>query len=286
MKKALFAVLILSGSCKSTESINGFAKSAGSGMTEINRTILSFSNICRLYDRAAMTRYTDTSLYAVAGHPGIDCNEYKQADSLKDLINQTLVSYFILLQAVSDKKLLAYNAKDLVNSLAGIQSGLHPALSLNEEKISAVKGLLNTILNEPLKWYRNKKLVNTMQQNDSALGLVISAYSFILDSALAGEISQAKENYTSFVYAPMYEWSRTPVEKVMVNQQYNQFLLSLENEKLKIRKAGRMLTIIQKDHHLLAFGKPPAGFAYTEAEISKDIILINKMITELIQLIQ
>jgi hypothetical protein len=286
MKKELFAVLILSGSCKSTESINGFAKSAGSGMTEINRSILSFSNICRLYDRAAMARYTDTSLYAVAGHPGIHCDEYKRADSLKDLINQTLVSYFILLQAVSDKKLLAYNAKDLVNSLAGIQSGLHPALSLNEEKISAVKGLLNTILNEPLKWYRNKKLVNTMQQNDSALGLVISAYSFILDSALAGEISQAKENYTSFVYAPMYEWSRTPVEKVMVNQQYNQFLLSLENEKLKIRKAGRMLTIIQKDHHLLAFGKPPAGFAYTEAEISKDIILINKMITELIQLIQ
>ena len=286
MKKALFAILVLSGSCKSTESINGFSKSAGSGMTEINRSILSFSNICRLYDRAAMAKFTDTSLYAGAGHPVVHCNDYKQADSLRDLINQTLVNYFSLLQAVSDKKLLAYNAKDLVNSLANIQSGLNPALSLNEEKISAVKGLLNTILNEPLKWYRYKKLVSTMQQNDSALDRVITAYSFILDSALAGEISQAKENYMSFVYAPMYEWSRTPVEKVMVNQQYNQFLLSLDNEKLKIHKAGRMLSIIQKDHHMLAFGKPPAGFAYTEAEISQDIILINKMITELIQLIQ
>ena len=55
MKKALLAILILSGPCKSTGSINGYAKSTGSGMTEINKSILSFSNICRLYDQAAMT---------------------------------------------------------------------------------------------------------------------------------------------------------------------------------------------------------------------------------------
>jgi hypothetical protein len=286
MKKVLIASLIFLGSCKSTESINRFAKSASTGTAEINRSTLSFVGICRLYDQVALAQYTDTSLYARSSHPVVHCGEYKQADSLTSLINQTLVNYFSLLQDVSDKKLLAYNARDLVNSLAGIQPRVYPSLSLPDEKISAVKDLLNTVLNEPLKWYRYKKLVSTMQQNDAALNRVLAAYSFILDTAMAGEINQAKENYTSFVYAPLYEWSRTSVEKVLINQQYRQFLLTLENERVKIHKSVLMLTLLQKDHHMLAFGKPPVGFAYTEAEISQDIVLLNKIIMELIQLIK
>lgn len=286
MKKALIAGLVFFGSCKSTESINRFAKSAGSGTAEINNSTLSFNNICRLYDPAALKKLSDTALYGGVARPSDHCKEYKQADSLTRLINQTLVNYFSLLQAVSDKKLISYNAQDLVNSLADIQPQLYPNLSLSDEKITAVKGLLNTVLNEPLKWYRYKKLLAIMRQNDTALSQVIAAYSFILDSALAGEINQAKENYTSFVYAPLYEWSVTPVEKVMVNQQYQQFISAMDNESLKIHKAIQLLRIIYKDHYLLAFGKPPPGFAYAADEISQDIILINKIIAELIQLLK
>jgi hypothetical protein len=286
MKKALIAALVFLASCKSTDSINRFAKSAATGTAEIGRSSLSFNNICRLYDPAALAKYTDTSLYAAYKQPPIHCSEYKKADSLTNLINETLVSYFSLLQSVSDKKLLAYNAGDLVNSLAAIQPQVLPTISMTDEKISAIKGLLNTVLSEPLKWYRYKKLVSTMQQNDSILARVISAYTFILDTALNGETSQAKENYTSFVYAPLYEWAKSPVEKTIINQQYRQFVNSMDLEKEKISKSVRLLSILQKDHHLLSFGKPPAGFAYTESEISQDIVLINKMITELIQLIK
>lgn len=286
MKKALIAGLVFLGSCKSTDSINSFAISASSGLAEINRSISGFSNICRFYDPASLAKYVDTSLYASSAQLTIHCMEYKQADSLTDLINLTLVNYFSMLQSVSDKKLLSYNARDLVSSLAGMQPQIYPSLILTDEKISAVRGLLNTILNEPLKWYRYKKLISTMQQNDSALGRVLAAYNFILDSALAGEVSQAKENYKSFVYAPLFEWSRSPVEKVMVNYQYSQFIRSMENEHLKIHKAVLLFKLIQKDHYLLAFGKPPSGFAYTSAEISKDIVLINKIIAELTQLIK
>jgi hypothetical protein len=118
MKKAVIAALIFSGSCKSTESINRFAKSAGTGTAEINRSTLSFGNICRLYDPAALARFTDTSVYARSVHPLVRCGEYKTADSMTDLISQTLLGYFTMLQSVSDKKLLAYNARELVSSLA------------------------------------------------------------------------------------------------------------------------------------------------------------------------
>jgi len=286
MRKLLFAGLAFFVSCKSTESINRFAKSAGSAIVEINRSTPGFNDLCRIYDPVALSRQKDTSLYGKAVHPAIRCGEYKQADSLTGLINQTLANYFSMLQAVSDKKLIAYNARDLVNSVADMQTAVYPMLSLNDEKISAVKGILNTILNEPLKWYRYNKLAATMRETDTALARVMTAYSFILDSALAGEINQARQNYTSFVYAPLYEWSRTPVEKWIVNQQYNQFLLTMDEEQIKIHKAVILLRTIQKDHRLMAFGKPASSFADTEAEITRDILLINKLITELIQSIK
>jgi hypothetical protein len=287
MKKLLLAFLIFCGSCKSTESINRFANSATAGTDEISRSVLSFNRICRLYDPVSLARYTDTSLYGGSPvQPVIHCAEYRSADNLTGLISSTLLNYFSMLQSVSDKKLLAYNAQNLVNALAGIQPQVLPGLSLTEEKISAVGGLLNSILNEPLKYYRYKKLTRTIQQNDTALHQVIAAYRFILDSALSGEISQAKENYTSFVYAPLFTHSHTTVEKVMVNRQYTQFVQSLDLELEKIHKADILLVTIDKDHHLLAIGKTTDNFSGTEALIAQDILKINKLIGELTQLIK
>ncbi len=286
MKKVFFAWFLLSVSCKSTESINRFAKSATTASSEIGRSKLSFGHLCRLYNPSALALYRDTSLYARGHAASADCRIYDQSDSLVNLISQTLVNYFSLLQAVSDKKLLAYHANDLIASLSGIQSQLIPGLALNAEKVSAIKGLLNTVLNEPLQWYRNKKLVRTMQANDVALDRVLDTYLFILDTALTGELNQARENYTSFVYAPLYEFSRTPVEKVMVNRDYAQFMSSLHDENQAIRKFVNLLQTIQKDHHLLAFGKSTERFAEIEAEIAKDILIIHQTIAEIIQLIK
>ena len=55
MKKALIAALIFLGSCKSTESINRFAKSAATGIAEINRSMPFFwQPFASLYDPAAL----------------------------------------------------------------------------------------------------------------------------------------------------------------------------------------------------------------------------------------
>lgn len=284
MKKTLIAAFLFMGSCKSTDSINRFAKSAGSGISEINRSSFGFESFCKTYEQGPLGQFTDTSLYAKSRLPVNHCAGYKTSDSLLHIINQALGNYFVLLQAVSDKKLLAYNARPLVSSLADIQPRLLPALSFSDEKITAVKGLLNTLLNEPLKYYRAKKLKKIMRENDSVLATVIGGYAFILDSALQGEIDQAAENYKSFVYARLYEWSVTPVEKAFVNNRYQDFLKEMEEEHQKIRKSVRLLETVRKDHQLLAFGGKKPDFRETETEITQDILLINNLIEEIIRL--
>jgi hypothetical protein len=284
MKHTLIGAFLFLASCKSTESINRFAKSATSGVTEIDRGSFGFGKFCKFYDPAALKELTDTSLYAGSSHSASNCKMYKTSDSLLGIINQTLSNYFSLLQAVSDKKLIAYNARPLVSSLADIQSSLVPGLSFSDEKITATKGILNTLLNEPLKFYREKKLHKIMEENDSALGTVLLGYEFILDSALQGELDQAVQNYISFVYARLFAWSDSPVEKAFVNSRYQEFLGQMEDERLKLRKSVRMLETIRKGHHLLAFGEKKPGFVETETEIAEDILQINKLIEDIIKL--
>jgi hypothetical protein len=284
MKKGFIAVFLLVGACKSTESINRFARSAGAGITEINRSNFGFETFCRKYTQAPLGRLTDTSPYGKGRIPVTYCTEYKTSDSLLRVINETLGNYFALLQSVSDKKLLAYNARPLVSSLADIQPRLLPALSFSDEKVTAVKGLLNTLLNEPLKYYRARKLKKIMRENDSALAMVTGAYAFILDSALLGEARQAAENYKSFVYARLYGWAVSPVEKAYVNDRYHDFLAQMDGEQQKISKSVSLLKTIRKDHRLLAFEEGKPEFRATETEITQDILLINKRIEEITRL--
>src|SRR5450631_1868036 len=117
MKKGRIVLLLFFVSCKSTESINRFAKSATTATTVIGRETPSFGSFCRLYNPVALSRYMDTSIIP-KGHRNLtNCHIYDQSDSLTDIINQTLVNYFAMLQALSDKKLIAYNANSLVSSL-------------------------------------------------------------------------------------------------------------------------------------------------------------------------
>lgn len=284
MKNALIATFLFVASCKSTESINRFARSATSGITEINRGSFGFGEFCKLYEPATLKELTDTSRLAKVSRTAEHCQVFKTSDSLVGIINETLSNYFSLLQTVSDKKLIAYNARPLVSSLADIQTRLLPDLSFSDEKITATKGILNTLLNEPLKFYRAKKLHQIMEKNDSALGIVIRGYEFILDSALQGEIDQAIQNYISFVYARLFGWADSPVEKAFVNNRYQEFLGKMEDERLKLRKSVRMLETIQKGHHLLAFEKKKPEFKEAETEIAEDIVLINNLIEDIIRL--
>ncbi len=284
MKNTLIAAFLFLASCKSVESINRFAKSATSGVTEIDRASFGFGQFCKLYDPATLQELTDTSRFANSSHTAVHCEPFKISDSLVGIINQTLSNYFSLLQAVSDRKLIAYNARPLISSLADIQSSLLPGLSFSTEKVTATKGILNTLLNEPLKVYRAKKLHEIMVQNDSALGIVIRGYEFILDSAMQGEIDQATQNYISFVYARLFAWSDSPVEKAFVNARYQEFLVLMNDERLKLRKSVRMLETIREGHHLLALEKKKPEFIETEKEITEDIILINNLIEDIIRL--
>jgi hypothetical protein len=286
MKKGIVAAFLILASCKSTESINRFARSAASGISELDQKSFSFGRFCQLYNAESLGSLTDTALYGRIKRPKPECGPEKNSDSLVGIINHTLKDYFSLLQAVSDKKLLSYNAGPLVAALQDIQPQLLPSLSFSDEKATALKGLLNTLLNEPLSYYRARKLKKLIRDNDSALSAVIRAYIFILDPALRGEMNQANENYRSFVYAPMFERSVTPVEKAMVNNQYREFLEKMEEERLKLQKSVRMLETVQKGHHLLAGEGEKESFAEIEPEIAGDILLINKLVSDIIRLTQ
>ncbi len=284
MKKAMYLPLLFLLSCKSTESINRFARSAAAGTRELHAATPGFGDFCRLYSENALRTQTDTSVLASVPHKRVICKEYKATDSLVRVIELGLYQYFSLIQAASDKKLLAYNARDLVAGLDGLKDQWLPSLALTDEKVGAIKGLLNTVINEPLKLYRDKKLKQVIRQADPALDIVTGAYIFILDSALSGEADQAEANYKSFVYLPLYSRARTPVEKALINNRYTEFLETMAAQRLTIRKSSRLLETLRKDHHLLATARDKPTFREAETTLGQDIVLIQELIEEIIVL--
>lgn len=282
MKKLLYLPLLFLLACKSTESINRFARSAASGTRELHAATPGFDDFCRLYSENALRRQTDTSVLTSAPRKRVICKEYNVSDSLVRVIELGLYQYFSLLQAASDKKLLAYNARDLIAGLDGLKDQWLPSLAITDEKVGAIKGLLNTLINEPLKVYRDKKLRSVIRQTDSALSIVTGAYIFILDSALSGEADQAEANFKSFVYLPLYSQARTPVEKALINHRYTEFSETMAAERLRLKKSATLLGTLRKDHHLLATARDKPSFREAEATLGEDIVLIQKLIGEIV----
>ncbi len=214
MKKALIAALIFLGSCKSTDSIHLFAKSAGAGVNEISLQV------------------TESP-----GESVDNSRQNKQNDSISYLFWHTLSIYFRLLQNDPDRKLLADSAGHLMILLGLVQTGTFQDKNHSEVILSSARIMLNTILNKNTRCDRYGKLVRTMKKNESALSFLIDHCNLMLDFSHAGNF--------------------------------------------KIQTSQKMLKLVQKDHYMLIFGRPPTGFAFTPAEISQDIVLINKMTANL-----
>ncbi len=284
MKKAFYLPLLFLLSCKSTESINRFAHSAATATRELHASTPGFADFCRSYSENALRPQTDTALLASTPPRRVICKEYKISDSLVRVIELAVYNYFSALQAATDKKLIAYDAGDLIDGMAGLQDQWLPSLNMTKEKVGAVKGILTAVLNEPLKIYRDHKLKKLIRENDSTLGVVIGAYIFILDSALTGEADQAEANYKSFVYLPLWTQCRTPVEKALVNNRYTSFMESVNGQRQALHQSVKVLETLRKDHHLLAGARNRPSFREAEAELGKDVVLIQKLIDEILTL--
>jgi hypothetical protein len=215
MKKALMAAVLFSGSCKSTNSINQFAKSASAGISEISSL------------RADPAPNTSKSL-----------PKYQQRDSLSNLVWHTLINYFRLLQTDPDRKLLADNTKGLMNTLDLMQTGTFRYHNISDETLTAARSILNTILNEHINSHRYRQLIKIMKENDSAISLLINHSKAILDSAKAGDLKmQTSKNILKLVRKDHYMliFGRPPIGFAYTSQEISQDIVLINKMTANLR---------------------------------------------------
>ena len=281
MKNTVFAACFFLVSCQSADHISRFSGTALDAVKGIDQQPVQFAYCCAHFAEIPLRALTDTTLYSAGKTGRADCSQYKRADSILHVVSGTIQLYLSSLQSVADPKLIAFKARVLTNAFDGLSPSLFPALSFTDDKKAAVRDILETVLNEPLKAIRLKKLMRVIRASDSAFGKVLSAYEYMLSPALSGEIEQGMENYKSFVYTRVYGWSRTLVEKIQANAMYRIFQEERSAELSGIKKEMKILETIRLGHHSLATQPTKAGFKDVEAEISKDILLIDGLIGDI-----
>jgi hypothetical protein len=208
------AAMLFSGSCKSTNSINQFAKSASAGISEISSPIAE---------------------PAIQSMKNGQIN--KQADSLSKLVWHTLINYFRLLRTDNDRKLLADTAKDLMNTLDLIQTGTFRYHNISDETLTAARSILNTILNEHIKSHRYRQLIKIMKENDSAISLLINQGNAILDSAAVNFKMQTSKNILKLVRKDHYMliFGRPPIGFAFTSQEISQDIVLINKMTANLR---------------------------------------------------
>jgi hypothetical protein len=215
MKKALMAAMIFSGSCKSTNSINQFAKSASAGISVISSPIAE---------------------PAIQSLKNGQINE--KADSLSNLVWRTLINYFRLLRADNDRRILADTAKDLMNTLDLIQTGTFRYHITSNETLNAVRSILNTIVNDDIKSHRYRQLIKIMKENDSAISLLINHSNAILDSSMACDLKmQTSKNILRLVRKDHYMliFGRPPIGFAYTSQEISQDIVLINKMTANLR---------------------------------------------------
>jgi hypothetical protein len=284
MKKVLIAGLVFWGSCKSTESVRSLANSCHAGMREISQAPRTFGGNCRLWNTAFLCPDSVGGNWRINPDFSIvPCGEYAPADSLLSFIVLTLDDYFSVLVAKPDKN---NNRQQLMKMLRSLPAGQLPGGSgsgLTADQIYLLRQLLTSMVQKPLKKYSRSSLIDYMQRNDTPVLSILRLYSRILDSALLGEIRHATRDGDSLFEARWSGGPQTPAQDGLPKQSRDHFLLIAERENADIRLAVRMLTLMAKDHHMLAYGTPPTGFAYrtTKEELKEDEILLGESAAEL-----
>jgi hypothetical protein len=283
MKKVLLVGLLFLESCKSTKPVHRFAVSAGHGTAEIRR--FSWSWIARYQLRKTPIPSTDTGTVIPAE---IHCSGagygeiFQQPDSLLSWMTQTLICYFSYLQKSPGKDSgLQKEAARLLRSTAG--SAL-PATGIvvNDEKISATRHLLGSILNKPKK-NRYRDLVTFLQQNDSSVATLLSTYVQWLDSFMLFVVSRDEKQDDSLYQSSGLRKVPSPGDQEPAPRSNDRDFFGVENQKAEVRESVALLHLIGKDHHMLAYGTPPPGYAYGDAktELKQDIWMLGQLTVEL-----
>jgi len=241
----IFLFLLVSfASCVNLKTVGEFA-----GFSTVS--IKNFEQIEYSFYQHCMDRCRDEAIrkYEIKRAEECTCTLYQEADSVTQVIYNSIEGYFEGLGDLSQNELTDYSSDALVSALSAKELG---PLRIEEQTVAAFSSLSNTLLRATTDSYRRKKLASYIEEANEPMQVLLDKFKLIVGTNLKGELRFKKERlYVRYMDMKMNNTLLSDYEKGEATSDYYQTLDEIQRKEMVLEVFAMSLDEIAEGHQIL-----------------------------------
>ncbi|SFT48612.1 hypothetical protein SAMN04489724_0955 [Algoriphagus locisalis] len=231
-------------SCVNLKSVGEFSVTSTESLKNFEKIDYSFLQHC-------LDRCTDEAIrkYEIKRAQECSCELYQEADSVTQVIYNTIEGYFEGLGHLSQNELTTYSSDAVVNALTAEEFG---PVQIDSRFATAFSSLSNTLLRATTDSYRRKKTAQYIEEANESMQVLLEKFEVIISTNLKGELRFKRERlYAYYMDMKMNQTVLSEYEKGQAATDYYQALEAIQRKELELEVFGESLAEIAKGHQVL-----------------------------------
>lgn len=239
-----FALLFSLGSCVNLKSVGDFSATSMESISNYERIDYSFLQHC-------LDRCEDEAIrkYEIKRAQECSCALYQEADSVTQVIYNTIEGYFVGLADLSHNELTTYSTDAVVGALSVDEFG---PLKIDDQLVGAFTSLSNTLLRATTDFYRRKKLSSYIEEANDPIKILLEKFRVIVGTNLKGELRFKRERlYSYYIEMKLNGTLHSDYEKGKATSDYYKALNAIQRKEMELEIFAESLDEIAQGHQIL-----------------------------------
>jgi len=240
---AFFLLSISLSSCVNLKHVNDFSSSSTNSIKKFEELNYTFTQNCvdNCYDK----KINDFSLDTV----DCNCNLNEKADSITQVIYNSVRGYFEGLSRLSNNNLTNYKLDNLTNALTEGEFG---SVKIEKQHIESYSKISKILLKSFTDEYRKKKIKQYVIEANQPIKILLSFLEYNLSSNLTGNLKVQKMSIKEYSFELLKNPSLSKIEKRKVIEEYYERIKKIESTEKELITYTKSLKKISDGHQKLA----------------------------------
>lgn len=237
-------LLVSSTGCVNLKTVGEFAGFSTVSIRNFEQIEYSFYQYC-------VDRCRDEAIrkYEIRRAEECTCTLYQEADSVTQVIYNSIEGYFEGLGNLSQNELTDYSSDALVSALSAKELG---PMRIEEQTVAAFSSLSNILLRATTDSYRRKKLASYIGEANKPMQVLLDKFKLIVGTNLKGELRFKKERlYVRYMDMKMNNTLLSDYEKGEATSNYYQTLDEIQRTEMVLEVFAISLDEIAQGHQVL-----------------------------------
>ncbi len=238
----ILRILVQTLSCTNLKSVNQYSTNSLSATKKFEEIPYTFSQHCR--DRCRIAAIDSFKIYREIE---CQCDSYKRADSVTQMLYRAVAGYFDGLTRLSNNQLTNYHIDRLKNAVQETDLGV---LYVKKDEADAYATLTDMMLRWFADSYRQKKIKEYIGEANAPVQVLLSKLEFI-ESKNLGDLLEFKKDRLFDHYRALLKATLSDYEKQEATAEYYESVQGITTLEKEIATYAKSLKAIARGHQQL-----------------------------------